>query len=71
MGFPNILDVAVRAKGRGWRMIKLTLYGNHLQRSRVGAAFSTGPENGGEELMTGKVKKGAEKGPRPGPEQGQ
>ena len=51
--------------------IKLTLYGNHLQRLRVGAAVSTGPEKGGEELMKGKVKKGAEKGPRPGLEQGQ
>ena len=62
MGFPNILDVAVREKGRGWMMIKLTLYGNHLQRVRVGAAVTTGPEKGGEELTKGKVKKGLKRG---------
>lgn len=41
MGFPNILDVAVRGKGRGWMMIRLTLSGNHLQCALVGAAATT------------------------------
>ena len=50
MGFPNILDVGVRGKERGWIMIKLTLYGNHLQSARVGADVTTGPENEEEEL---------------------
>ena len=62
MGFPNILDVGVRGKERGWIMIKLTLYGNHLQSARVGADVTTGPENEEEELTKWKVKKGLKGG---------
>lgn len=62
MGFPNILDVGVRGKKRGWMMIKLTLYGNHLQSAHEGADVTTGPEKEEEELTKQKVKKRLKRG---------